>query len=178
MNDDKLISAIKHGSEAAMDEVMTKYARLLWSIASAVLHNVATDEDIEECVADVFVYLWQHPEKYDAQRGKLKAWLSMVTRSQAIDRYRRLVKEHAEALDDAVLIDQLGVCEGIMAQETKAALTEAIQALAQPEQEILIRRYYYEQKPKDIAVALDMSAKQVENHLYRAKLKLRALLDH
>lgn len=55
-------------------------------------------------------------------------------------------------------------------------LISAVRALGEPEQEILIRRYYYDQKPKEIAVALDMPVKQVENHLYRTKQKLRAIL--
>ena len=56
-------------------------------------------------------------------------------------------------------------------------LLAAVNALGEPDQEILLRRYYYQQKPKDIAVALDLSAKQVENRLFRAKLKLREQLE-
>ena len=64
----------------------------------------------------------------------------------------------------------------MMDSETKRMLISAVRALGEPEQEILIRRYYYDQKPKEIAVALDMPVKQVENHLYRTKQKLRAIL--
>ena len=65
MNDEKTIQAIQSGDEQAIDNVITKYSKLLWSIASAVLKNAASAQDIEECVADVFIYLWQHPEKYE-----------------------------------------------------------------------------------------------------------------
>jgi DNA-directed RNA polymerase specialized sigma24 family protein len=40
-----------------------------------------------------------------------------------------------------------------------------------------LRRYYYQQKPKDIAVAVDLSVKQVENRLFRAKQSLRKQLE-
>lgn len=176
MNDEKIISAIQRGDEVVINDVITKYSKLLWSIASSILHNVASDQDIEECVADVFVYLWENPEKYTARRGTLKVWLSVVARSHAIDRYRELSKNNAIPLDDTVFIEQVGVCDGIVAEDTKRRLKEAVGALEQPEQEILIRRYYYEQKPKQIAVALNIPVKQVDNHLYRAKLKLRAML--
>lgn len=178
MSDEKIIDEIKRGSEVAIHDVITKYAKLMWSIASSVLHNVASDEDIEECVADVFVYLWKHPDKYDPRRGTLKVWLSVVARSQALDRYRALSKNDAVPLDDTVFIQQTGVCDGILAEETRRILLAAVGALEQPEREILIRRYYYEQKPRQIAVALDMPAKQVENHLYRAKRKLRGMLSN
>ena len=45
--------------------------------------------------------------------------------------------------------------------------------MADLEKDILIRRYFYEQKPKEIARALDLSVKQVDNYLYRSKQKLR-----
>ena len=150
----------------------------MWSVAGSVLRNVASDQDIEECVADVFVYLWRHPEKYDAGRGTLKAWLCVVARSRAVDRYRELSRNRAVPLDDAVFIEQAGICDGIVAEESKRMLLAAVRALEQPEREILIRRYYYDQKPREIAVALDMPAKQVENQLYRTKRKLRAMLSN
>lgn len=176
MSDEKVVGAIKHGNEEAINHVITKYSKLMWSIASSILHNVASDQDIEECVADVFVYLWKHPEKYDPQRGTLKVWLSVVARSQAIDKYRELSKNNAVPLDDTVFIEQTDICDGMVDSETKRMLISAVRALGEPEQEILIRRYYYDQKPKEIAVALDMPVKQVENHLYRTKQKLRAIL--
>ena len=38
--------------------------------------------------------------------------------------------------------------------------------------------YYYDQKPKEIALAMDMSVKQVDNRLYQTKLKLRESLSN
>lgn len=87
-----------------------------------------------------------------------------------------LSKNNTVPLDDTVFIEQTDICDGMMDSETKRMLISAVRALGEPEQEILIRRYYYDQKPKEIAVALDMPVKQVENHLYRTKQKLRAIL--
>ena len=176
LNDTKIINAIKSGNEAVIDHVINKYSKLMWSIASTVLKNVASMEDIEECVADVFVYLWQNPDKYDADRGKLKVWLSILARSQAIDKYRQLSKRNTIPLEDAPFMEQLGIVDGILAAENKRLLITAIKALEEPDQEILIRRYYYEQNPREIAVALDMPVKHIENHLYRTKLKLRNMI--
>lgn len=51
-----------------------------------------------------------------------------------------------------------------------------MKALEEPDREILLRRYYYDQKPREIAMALDMPVKHVENHLYRTKRRLRETL--
>ena len=56
-------------------------------------------------------------------------------------------------------------------------LFSAINTLGEPDREILVRRYYYQQKPKEIALALNMTVKQVDNRLYQVKLKLREALS-
>lgn len=177
MSDEKIINAIKNGDETAIAQVMDKYARLLWSVASAVLKNVAPEQDVEECVADVFISLWQNPEKYDAGRGGLRTWLCIKARSRALDRYRELSRRSALPLEEVVAAQIADVDELADAEETKRELAAAIDTLALQEREILIRRYYYDQKPKDIALALDMPVKKVDNCLYRAKRKLREELE-
>ncbi len=178
MNDERTISAIKKKEEAAINEVIEKYSKLLWSVSSAVLNNIGSVQDVEECVADTFIYLWEHPDKYDPQRGKLKTWLSIIARTQAINRCREIAKKNTIPLEDVGFIGQLGIVDNIFKEETRQALLAAIKALGETDREILMRRYYYEQKPKEIAIALDMSTKQVDNHLYQTKQKLRAALSN
>lgn len=178
MNDERTITAIKNRSESALNEAITKYSKLLWSVAGAVLAHIGSTQDVEECVADTFIYLWEHPENYDSQRGKLKTWLSIVARTQAINRCRELAKRNIVSFEDTDLIDQLGIVDTFLKTETRRVLLAAINALGEPDREILIRRYYYDQKPKEIALALDMSVKQVDNRLYQTKLKLRESLSN
>ena len=75
-------------------------------------------------------------------------------------------------------MDQLGIVDNILKEEVRHNLIAAVNALGEPDREILIRRYYYEQKPREIALALDMSVKQVDNRLYQTKLKLREALSN
>ena len=176
LNDEKIITAIKKRNEATINEIITKYSKLLWSVAEAVLSHVGSVQDVEECVADTFIYLWEHPEKFDHQRGKLKTWLSIVARTQAVNRYREITKRNTLPLEDADFVDQLDVADSVLEVETSQALLAAVNALGEPDREILIRRYYYDQKPKEIALALDMSVKQIDNRLYQTKRRLREML--
>lgn len=176
LNDEKIITAIKKRNEATINEIITKYSKLLWSVAEAVLSHVGSVQDVEECVADTFIYLWEHPEKFDHQRGKLKTWLSIVARTQAVNRYREITKRNTLPLEDADFVDQLDVADSVLEVETRQALLAAVNALGEPDREILIRRYYYDQKPKEIALALDMSVKQIDNRLYQTKRRLREML--
>lgn len=176
MKDTDIIAAIAARDEDVMNDVINKFARLLWPIAAAVLKNAGSEQDVEECVADAFIYLWEHPEKFVPEKGKLKSWLCLVARSRAIDRYREITRRSTVPLEEAVLADSFGMQERLMQEETKRELLAAVNALGEPEREILIRRYYYEQKPREIALALGLTVKQVDNALYRSKRKLREVL--
>ena len=177
MQDKKLAAELEKRNEAAMSRLIDQYAKLLWSVAGAVLHGVGTAQDVEECVADVFIYLWEDPRRYDPQRGTLKSWLAMVARSKAIDRWRELSARSAVPWDEVFLTGETDTVDSVMEEETRRALIAAVNALGEPDREILVRRYYYGQKPKEIALALNMSVKQVDNRLYQTKRRLRQALS-
>ena len=93
-----------------------------------------------------------------------------------MNRYREITKRNTLPLEDTDFIDQLSVVDAVLEVETRKALLAAVNALGEPDREILIRRYYYDQKPKEIALALDMSVKQIDNRLYQTKRRLREML--
>lgn len=199
MNDEKIIQAIKDGDEQVISMVMRKYSKLLWKVTSAILVNASSVQEVEECVADVFIYLWMHPEKYEWEKGKLSSWLCMVARSKAIDRYRSIIKKQEVSIEEQYneLLNKGSILEEndkydmvfqmygkiieplakVVEKEEKETLLSCIETLEYVEKEILIRRYYYEQKPKEIAIALDMPKKQIENCLYQAKQKLKKKME-
>ncbi len=178
MTDKKILAGLQHREEETIAYVMGKYTRMLWSIADAVLKNVGSEQDVEECVADVFILLWLAPNKFDPERGSLRSWLCIMARSRAIDRYRELTRHDTVSLDDAMIAGRMGLQDVLLEQERRRELSAVIHTLEPSEQEILLRRYYYEQKPARIAVAMDLSVKQVNNCLYRTKQKLKSTIKH
>ena len=176
LNDKKIISAIAARDERMLAFVVQKYSKILWKIAASILINAASVQDVEECVADVFIYLWQYPEKYDPDKAKLSSWLSIVARSKAVDSYRRITRKK-EIFIEEILVESLGYAENDAADEEKDKLRSCIDELDEKEKELIMRRDYYEQKPAEIAVALDMPKKQVENRLYYVRQKLRKMME-
>lgn len=174
----RLKEIVKNRSEGAINETIDKYSKLLWSIIGKVLNNIGSVQDIEECVADTFIYLWENPHKFDPSRGKLKSWLSIIARTKAIDRCREIAKTRTISLESTILVSDLGIVDDMIQEETRRVLIAAVNALGEPDREILVRRYYYEQKPKEIALALNLSVKQVNNRLYQTKQKLREALSN
>ena len=108
----------------------------------------------------------------------LYRFVNIVARTQAVNRCREISKRNTISLEDTDFIAQLGVVDNILESENRRSLLASVNALGEPDREILIRRYYYDQKPKEIAFALDMSVKQADNRLYQTKLKLRESLSN
>lgn len=177
MSDEKVLLAIKEKDEGVMAAVIQKYSKLLWKVVSSVLVNAATTQDIEECVADVFIHFWMNADKYNPEKGKLSSYLSMVARSKAIDRYRQIIRRQEISIEEQVSTGRIELLDEIVSKEEKEKLSECIAKLDETDRDILIRRYYYEQKPKEIAIAINMPDKQVENRLYSTKQKLRKMME-
>lgn len=177
LTDKEIQSAIRDGDEAVMGRIMVKYAKLLWGVASAVLYGNAGDADVEDVVADAFVYFWEHPERFEPDRGKLSSYLAMVVRSRAIDQYRQITRKREVPLEEDAVMIHFEPLAGIVAKEESRKVRECLNSLNEEDREILIRRYYHEQKPREIAKALGIPKRQVENRLYQAKLKLRKQLE-
>lgn len=175
VGDKKIISDIQDRDEKTFEYVVDKYSKLVWKVASSILINASSICEIEECVADVFIYLWEHPEKYDPEKGKLSSWLSMIARSRAIDRFRKILNEKQVALDEMLLLEKEQIPTDNDYRIDK--LKECVDRLGSEEKEIIIRRFFYQQKNREIALAMGLKPKQIENRIYNAKNKLRKMME-
>ena len=160
-------------TEKAFEKIINRYSRLLWSVAAKVLNGIGNEQDVEECVADVFIDLWRDPGSFDGSRGALRSYLALKCRNKAIDRFRRVTAHAAEELKEEQILEMLDPPAEAHRQVLHQALHEALENLEEPDREIMIRRYFMEQKPSQIAKAMQMPVRKVENIIYRTKGKLR-----
>ena len=170
MTDANAIKLMRSGDERAIAAIMDKYSRMLWKTAAKILSS--SEEDIEECVADVFISLWQKPELYDESRGKLSTWLCTMVKNKALDRLRSIKARREEPVDE-IPVTATPADE----QESGYDLEQCLDRLPEEDREIVKRRYYHEQKPAEIAREMGMDKKKVENRLFRSKKKLKGMLS-
>jgi RNA polymerase sigma-70 factor, ECF subfamily len=82
----RLIARLRAGEQQAMSEIYDRYAKVVYAVALRVLQDAAAAEDV---LQDIFLQLWRNPDAFDASRGSLAAWLSVITRHRSIDRLRK-----------------------------------------------------------------------------------------
>ena len=176
MDDEKLMDMICSANEEALIYIIETYSKLLWIIVGGILSNVGTSEDIEECVSDTYMNLWQKPKAYDPRKGSLKTFLATIAKRRALDKYRLLTRTKVIELDEAITLPDDDLFDYVAQQDLHGELYEAIRLLGVPDKEILIRRYFFEEKPSAIADKTHIPVKEVKNRLYQSKLRLRKVL--
>jgi len=70
------------------DRAYHEHAPAMLASANRVLRDTDAAEDV---VHDVFMALWRKPTAFDASRGSLGSYLTMMARSRALDRWRTRV---------------------------------------------------------------------------------------
>ncbi len=177
LQDDVLIKRLLEGEQEAFAFMIDKYSKLLWLVVGGVIGNIGTKEDIEECISDVYVQVWKNPRAFNNQKGTLKTYLAIIAKSKALDKYRKLSKLKVIEIDEAITAPDDDLLDYIVEKEKSKALYSVLETLKEPDKEILIRRYFFDEKPSRIAEKISIPVKEVENRLYKSKLKLRKILS-
>ncbi|MEM9009207.1 MAG: sigma-70 family RNA polymerase sigma factor [Cyanobacteria bacterium P01_F01_bin.86] len=174
--DSALIEAIQGGQVGALQEIYRRYGRLVYSLALQILK---TPEEAEDLTQDIFIKLWQK-NSYSADRGSLGTYLTLVTRSRAIDQIRsrgartRLMQRwdtaSAATLPDNVPFEQAAL--GEQSQRVREALNE----LAPLEREVLEIAYYEGLSQSQVAQKLNIPLGTVKSRSRQGLKKLRVKL--
>ena len=83
--DAALVVGVSRYHDAALAEIYRRHAGSVFALARRLLNEPG---DAEEIVQEVFVRLWQQPERFDPTRGSLRAFLLAHCHSRAVDRLR------------------------------------------------------------------------------------------
>jgi RNA polymerase sigma-70 factor, ECF subfamily len=72
--------------EAALSVLYDRYSRTVYGVGLKILGDRSL---AEELVQDVFLKVWRSSDTFDSSRSSFSTWLYRVTRSAAIDLYRK-----------------------------------------------------------------------------------------
>lgn len=84
-DDQQLLQRSAAGDAEAIGLLYDRYGQLVFRVALRVLGDRGSAEEVTQ---DVFLRLWQHADRYRAERGSLVTWLLTVTQRRAIDELR------------------------------------------------------------------------------------------
>lgn len=177
MTDEEIAKRLRQKDIDIFDYIMENYNKLLWVVVGNILEKVGSSEDIEDCISDIYLKLLENPKIYDHKKGSLKSFLVRVGKNLAIDRYRKMTKDNVNTIHEhSDMYDEEDSLQSILTKESREKILEALDTLKEPDREIIIRRYFFNEKVKAISEKMCLQSKEIENKLYQGKLKLKTLL--
>lgn len=181
MDDRTLMEQLTRSPEKGLQETMSRYMGLVYTVVAGRLGAVGSRGDVEECVSDVFAELYLKRGSLSPEKGSLKAYLCAIARHRALDRYRELIRARGDlSLDEEetarLAADARTPEEQALSAESRRVLLQALAELGEPDREILLRKYFLCESSKVIALRLHMTVSAVDTRTHRALKKLREQL--
>lgn len=175
ITDTALVQRLWSGDFDALGVLYDRYASLVYTTALGSLRDVASAEDLTQ---DVFLTLMHH-RTYDPERSSLPSYLSLLTRSRAIDRLRAQSTRHKyqHQWQQHAPLPEPGPMEHVSQQERHRLVREALSQLTRQQRQVLELSYYQGQSQTEIAEQLGVPLGTVKSWARRGLLKLRSHLQ-
>lgn len=168
---DAITDLLLQNPEQALNKMLGAYTGLVYHAASAVLGRQAREE-IEECVSDAFLAVYRRRNALDFTKGSVKAYLCATARNLAIDRLNQRARSTAEPLDEfAASPEQTDAAA--LANLEKSELITRVKSLGEPDSTIVLCRYYFNMRTREIAQRVGLKENTVDQRLRRALIKLK-----
>lgn len=169
---------LQSSTRKAHEMLFNEYYGYVRAIAFNRLHSF-TNEDIEECISDIFAEVFFSFKDGNAQ-GDLKGYIGVIAKRRCIDRYRSLSRNANMISIDGEEAPEISSGEDLAAEsersELRQILMECINSLGKPDSDILIQKFYYNKSSYQIADLLSMKPSAVRMRCKRAADKLKEAL--
>ena len=179
MDDEKIIALFRQRDESAIAETEKMYS----SLCGRIIMNILSDRsDTDETLNDTWLRAWdtippEHPKS-------LGAYLTVIARNLALDKYRRrsaskrgeafssVLDEAAELLPDTVRVEEL-IEQRVFIERVNRFLS----TLPKRKRVLFVRRYFCLDSIAEIASRYGLKESYITVTLMRVRNKLRAYLE-
>ena len=175
-----ILDALINKDENVFENVFHLYSGACLNMARKVLRSEARANDV---VQNVFIQLFEKPERFDPTRGSLKTFLLTQCRSRSIDLIRsetartnrelkqsdnlEISKNNNIAINTEAIILQLSLSEEVR---------EGLSVLTDDEKSAVVLSYYQGLSYREVACELDLPEGTVKSRIRSALKKLKVSL--
>lgn len=171
-----LVLAIREKNTDALAEVYRRHGGAVYGLSRRVLGDDALAEDVTQ---ELFLRLWNEPDRFDSSRGALRSYLQRQAHSRSVERVRseearRRREDRSIALDiDSVENLESQVLSSIESERVRAALD----TLDVEDRRAIVLAYYGGISYRDVAVRLGLPEGTVKSRIRAGLRRLSSILD-
>ncbi len=180
--DAELIGRAAAGDDRAIAALYDRYGAVVYAVSYRIVGQRA---DAEEVVVEAFAQAWREAPRFEAGRGSVAGWLTMIARSRALDlvraRSRRERITATAAAERPNASPAMGDWQGDPAgavdlAERRARVREALDALSAPQRQAIELAYFEGLSQSEIAERLKEPLGTVKTRVRLGMQKLRECL--
>ena len=176
LSDAQLVTSIARYSEVALAEAYRRHGGAVFGLAKRVLQNATEAEDVTQ---EVFLRLWNQPDRFDPDRGSLRSFLLAQAHGRAVDAVRssssRRLRESRDAMRTATAAYDMQheVWDLAVADQVAHAMGE----LPEEERRAIELAYFDGRTYREVAQLLDQPEGTVKSRIRNGMRRMRAVLS-
>lgn len=174
-SDASLVLAIARWKQGALAEAYRRHAGAVFGLARRLLTDVHMAEEV---VQEVFLRLWQNPDRFDPDRGSLRSFLLAAAHGRSVDRLRSETSRRRREEREARLQAESGYdLEREVVDLTVAdRVREVVQTLGDDERRAIELAYFGGRTYREVAVILDQPEGTVKSRIRTGLRRMRSAL--
>jgi len=178
VDDRELARGLAAGEVSALEGLYDRYGGLAYSVAYRVLGDAGRAEDV---VQDCFLKLWNSANRFDAERGSLRTWITTSVRNRSID-YLRGRAAHERREREIPATTQLSgpgsdPWREVSEQLEREAVLAALGSLPADQRQVVELAYYGGYTQAEIAELSQVPLSTVKGRMRLALEKLHSYLQ-
>jgi RNA polymerase sigma factor (sigma-70 family) len=160
------------GDERALGEIYDQFASFVNGLATKVTCNRHAAEEITQ---DVFVSMWEQPERFDPDRGSLRSWLGTLAHRRSVDWVRREeARRRREDREANACVPPPDIAELATSMVIAERIRVAVDALPREQREALLLAYFGGKTYRQVAEILEIPEGTAKSRL---RLALHRVAD-
>ncbi len=169
--DRELVTRMTQGDQAALEELMTRWKRPVFSLAVRIVRNPPLAEEVTQ---DVFFKVWKAAHLFEEKRGAFSSWILTMTHHAAIDALRRMKSRGSQVtntLDNVVAATLPAPSPGVTSWQ-RLKLEQALATLPEKQRQVVELAYFDGYTREEMAKVLGEPVGTVKTRLRDAITKL------
>jgi RNA polymerase sigma-70 factor (ECF subfamily) len=173
---DELMGRVALGDQGAFGSLYDALAPLVHGLVLRVVRDPAQSEEVTQ---EVFLEVWQQAKRFDADRGRARAWITVMAHRRAVDRVRAAqaaadrdlregLKDFQESYDD--------VEHQVEVALESERVHRALESLTDIQRQAIRLAYYGGYTYGEVADALGLPLGTVKTRIRDGMIRLRDVL--
>jgi RNA polymerase sigma-70 factor (ECF subfamily) len=175
-SDRDLVEGLLERAESSLAEIYKRHGGAVFGLSRRVLNDDSLAEDVTQ---EIFLRLWNEPQRFEADRGTLRSYLNRQSHSRSIERVRS--EEARRRREDRAVEsgspDSAATESEVFAGIESDRIRRALECLDQKERQVIVLAYYGGYSYREVATRLGLPEGTVKSQMRAGLRHLSVLLD-